>query len=110
MYNGRLKKGGFYVNLQRELVREVYDIRGDTHYWITYQLRDGTPTGDSLGAPSSLFRQWADREATHEEVARLKGGVAHRKADDTNDPIVKALRAATDEQLLDEVRRRNLTL
>ncbi len=108
MYNGRLKHGGIYVNIQKELVREVYDIKGDTHYWISYHLRDGRPTGDSMGCGSSVLRQWADREATQEEVERLKRGVTYQRNSDADAQIAKALTAATDEQLLAEVRRRGL--
>ena len=78
-----IRVGGFYANayLIRELVgtRPFGDIyhsapgRGyETLYeWRAYEMRTGQPTGDMSWCSAHGMRQWADREATAEEIARL---------------------------------------
>jgi hypothetical protein len=74
MGNFQVRVGGFYVNESKGLVREITHERengdGKVH-WRSYYLDDGRPTGDSLLCEPYRILQWADREATPEEVARM---------------------------------------
>jgi hypothetical protein len=64
--------GKCYVNNQRKVAREVVGADLETVRFITYHL----DTGNSCGSPSECTRQdfiqWADREASPAEIARLQ--------------------------------------
>jgi hypothetical protein len=73
MKNFEVRQGGFYVSEKKGLVREVTLIDGEGFaHWRSYVLRDRTPTGDSLKCATGRIAQWADREATPNEVAEMK--------------------------------------
>lgn len=107
----QIKVGGFYASEKKGLVREITDEKNGDVYWRSYDLRTGEATGDSLVCSKYHLTQWAEREATPEEVAKMKRGDA-----DTKDMarVMKmvdlVLKNITDEQLLAEVRRRGLNV
>jgi hypothetical protein len=113
-----VKIGGFYVNEKKGLVREVadQDYRGEV-FWRSYQLSNGRPTGDSLICSRVTLARWADREATKEEIGRMRRKEALMKEKKSSiemldsifgemaDAVIKTI---PDERLLEEVRRRGL--
>jgi len=108
MKNFQVRVGRFYVNERKYLVREITDEQGDGNvHWRSYELQSGRPTGDSLLCSPGRILQWADREATPEEAARMErldAELAQRaRVMGLMDVVLKNL---TDEQLFAEVRRR----
>ncbi len=104
----RVTVGSFWVNEKKHLVREITGQTWDGNvHWRSYWLDDGRPTGDSLMCSVAQIIHWSDREATAEEAARMQrmDGMAMQAARE-NRLIAIALSEASDEQLLDEVRRR----
>jgi hypothetical protein len=104
----RVTVGSFWVNEKKRLVREITAQTWDGNVqWRSYGLDDGRPTGDSLACSIAQILHWSDREATAEESARMQRqhGTALEEAR-MNRRIAIALSSASDEQLLDEVRRR----
>jgi hypothetical protein len=108
MGNFMVRVGGFYVNESKGLVREITreDDSGRVH-WRSYDLRTGSPTGDSLMCSAGRIAQWADREATVDEVARMGRRSAETaewaRAMELAEIVLKTV---SDEWLFDEVRRR----
>jgi hypothetical protein len=106
----RVRIGSFWVNEKKSLVREITGQSWDGNvHWRSYWLDDGRPTGDSLMCSVSHLLHWSAREATAEEAARMQRqrGLALAEVQE-NRLIDIALSSASDEQLLDEVRRRGL--
>src|SRR5262249_11508753 len=77
---GRTKKkvsqvrgGSCFVNGSKGYVREIVSEQ-NTRYvrWQQYHLSDGTPAGSGVCSKKYLVTNWADREATEEEVARMQ--------------------------------------
>jgi len=100
--------GGFYVNESKDLVREITHENWDGNvHWRSYELRSGRPMGDSLICASGRIIQWADREATPEEAARMERLDAefkeHARAIELMEVLLKNV---PDDQLFAEVRRR----
>jgi hypothetical protein len=100
-----IRVGGFYVSDKKGLVREITSETGDGDvYWRSYDLRDGSSTGDSLKCSKYRISVWANREATQDEVARLQlGEVPDKYLAWAVGVVDVALRTASDEQLLAEV-------
>jgi hypothetical protein len=107
----QIKVGGFYVSEKKGLVREVWkEENGDVH-WRSYEFGSGEATGDNLVCSKNTLVQWADREATLEELARMKR--THADIKDmarTMELVEMMLHNISDERLLAEVRRRGLTV
>ena len=107
----QIYEGGFYVSEKKGIVREVWKEENGDAYWRSYELRSGDPTGDSLVCSKYTLSQWADREATPEEVARMKRGQANvNSIANAMEMVNLVLKNVSDEQLLAEVRRRDLDL
>jgi type IV secretory pathway ATPase VirB11/archaellum biosynthesis ATPase len=71
----------------------------------------GEATGDSGVCSKQSMAQWAEREATEEEKAKLNRDQAVvKEIAEAFRYFENALRNAPDEMLLDEVRRRGLKL
>jgi hypothetical protein len=69
----QVEVGGFYVNESKGLVHEIMREDGDGYvYRRSYDLRTGSPTGDSLMCSPGRIAQWADREATADEVVMVQ--------------------------------------
>jgi hypothetical protein len=108
MKSFQVRVGGFYVNESKYMVRELTheDEAGNVH-WRSYYLPTGEPTGDSLMCSPGRILQWADREASPEEVSRMQqldAGLKERaRVIEWAELVLKNL---PDEQLLAEVRRR----
>lgn len=108
-----IEEGGFYVGGKKRpwsYVREVLDIADDGYVWYQqYSLSDGKPVGNSHCYWETLCT-WAGREATTEEVARLRltKAAAERRAEAMKfaDMFLKRLPTG---QLLAELRRRGAT-
>ena len=104
-----VRVGGFYVNDSMGYVREITHEHedGEHIHWRSFRLSDGRPTGDSLMCSPERILQWANREATPEEVARMERGDADfgqmMKALELADKVIKSV---TDDMLFDELRRR----
>ena len=113
MKPSEIKVGHFYVGrkiyyLVREVTRET---DANDVCWRSYDKETGEATGDSGNCSKQSLAQWAEREATEEEKAKLNRNQADAKQ------IARAVRYienalidAPDEMLLDEVRRRGLKL
>lgn len=104
----RVTVGSFWVNEKKGLVREITDRRLDGNVqWRSYFLEDGRPTGDSLMCSISQIFTWSDREATAEESARMQREAGKLLEFARAQRLIDAvLSSISDEQLLDEVRRR----
>ncbi len=73
MKSSQIKVGGFYVRELNALVREVVqEVEDGGLYWRSYDLSTGRATGDSLVCSRQRLATWADREASDEEVARIR--------------------------------------
>jgi hypothetical protein len=103
-----VRTGRFFVNEKKGVVREITaDTLDGNVYWRSYELADGRPTGDSLMCSRERILRWADREATAEEVARLRreaaeaGEIARLK-----DVAARILAGVPTEMLLAELHRR----
>jgi hypothetical protein len=108
----QVKAGGFYVSDKMSLVREITSETGDGDvYWQSYDLRTGHATGDSLKCSKYRISQWANREATPDEVARLRRGEVPDKYLALAVGMVDvAIKTVTDEQLMAELIRRGYDL
>lgn len=65
-------RSGFYVSEEKGLVRKVWMEKGDDLYWQSYELSTGEATGDSLVCSRRRMASWATREASAEEIARIR--------------------------------------
>ena len=78
-----IKTAGFYVNEPRGLVREIMNVRDDGYVeYYSYWLADGVWDGILGVCQKQTLAQWATREATGDEVARLKRSEAKQRRDD----------------------------
>ena len=105
-----IRPGGCYVGGpgKEYLTRHVTHIVGDTCYWESYDTRTGEATRDCMACSEGHLYNWAGCEATPEEVARL-----HKPQPTYREELVakmqaRALLIATDEELIEEVKRRGL--
>jgi hypothetical protein len=80
--------------------------------WRAYYLADGRPTGDSFLCSRKYMARWATREATAEEVARVRRHGPSPFEQQERELILgmaeASLRMVSDAVLLAEVRRRGL--
>ncbi len=103
-----VRVGGFYVNQRKDLVREITnnDWAGKVH-WRSYYLRTGEATGDFLMCSPEHILKWADREASLEEVSRLKRlDAAAKESARAIEWAEIVLKNMPDDRLFAEVRRR----
>jgi hypothetical protein len=102
--------GKFFVHSYA--VREIARIKGDDVVYYTYLL----DTGESTHSTSSMcskreITRWSDRLATSEEVARMKITDA-RKSEEAYavDVGKRVLQGVPDDWLIEEIKRRGLTV
>lgn len=99
-----------FVSSEKRWVRFVVAIgpEGDVHYQ-TFDLRDGKPLdGISICSQKTLF-SWADRMATSDEEQMFDPGAAVSKAISEGRAFRRQmLERVSDQELLEEVRRRGL--
>jgi hypothetical protein len=102
-----IRVGSFYVNEKKRLVREITgEAANGMVHWRSYWLDDGRSTGDSLMCSKDHMMRWADREATAEEEAKLHCVGPDPKEIAALAMINFVLGNVSDEQLLNEARRR----
>jgi hypothetical protein len=104
MKDFKVRVGGFYVNENKGLVREITheDWDGNVHWG--YNLSDGKATGK---CSLSRIVQWADREATAEEAVRMdRVGAETRKLSRVLKWAESVLESVPDQLLFAEARRR----
>lgn len=104
-----IREGGFYVNETKGYVREAARITNDGIVrWRAYFF----PSGESAwSAACSLgyFMRWAEREASAEEIGRMRRSEAEfAEIEAEADLTFRFLKALPDALLLEEVRRRGL--
>jgi hypothetical protein len=107
----QIKVGGFYVNQQKGLIREIVSEEGeDKIYWRSYSLDDGEPVNHLRALCSKqAILQWADREADAVEIAGLKQAEAQAQEQKEGMELIDhVLKEIPDKMLLAEVRRRGL--
>ncbi len=103
-----VRTGRFFVNDKKRLVREITAETPDGNVgWRSYQLSDGRPTGDSLMCSKAHILRWANREATAEEVARMRrDDAAARETERLEEFAARILAEIPTAVLLAELRRR----
>ena len=69
--------GKFYVNHARGIVREVVEVKKNIIIFITYHLDTGASAGNPSECMKQHFANWADREATSNEMAYLQNRNIH---------------------------------
>ncbi len=108
MKSFQVQEGGLYVNERKSLVREVTQVDGEGNaYWRSFDLSDGKPTGDHLRCSLGTIFQWADREATRDEAARMKRSEITTKEYERGLEFMHGfLERVPDEYLFAEVKRR----
>lgn len=108
-----IEVGGVYTNSAAASAREVLELEGRDVVYREFVLFDGQPVSFRSRCAVRTFREWAARPCTPEESARLSRDVPAQAElllrDATAGLIKLALAAASDDQLLAEVRRRGLS-
>jgi hypothetical protein len=104
----QVRVGGLYVSEQKSLVREVTHVDGDgIAHWKSYDLKTGESTGDFSQCSLGRIVQWAEREATPDEAARLERSEFNaRDLLRVLEWVDGVLRRVSDEELFAEVKRR----
>lgn len=93
-------------------VREIIADLGEEVKYRTYLLETGEPISSlpALCSKRQIFR-WAEREATNEEISRMQILLATQneqgKIQEISDAVIASI---PDELLLEEVRRRGLSI
>lgn len=67
-----LTVGKSYVNEKLRIAREVIDVDHNIVKYKTYNLKTGQLLGDTRECEKRDLIRWADREATHKEMANLQ--------------------------------------
>jgi hypothetical protein len=67
-----LTVGKGYVSELTQIACEVIELENRVVRYRTYYLATGEPFGGPRGSSRSRFLEWADREATHEEMGTLQ--------------------------------------
>jgi len=113
MKTDEIKAGRFYVDKKyssyvRQIAEEYDD--GDVR-WRVYNLKTGEPYNDSGRCSKNAIVNWAEREATPAEIAKLDIDQALiNEVTRALEGMKRILSLVTDEMLLDEVKRRGLKL
>ena len=105
--------GGFYVKKDGNLIREVLGSFDGKYQWLSYSTHEGSSWGDSGFIEPSGLAQWAEREATSEEIASLDRETAHKSLQQRNKEYIQGfvdnvLPLVSDHDLWREVKRRGL--
>jgi len=115
MKHDQIMVGHFYVNKAEDSIREVLSYEEGKVQWLGYCLRDGSSDGYTSFCETYSLANWAGREATSEEVARMDIINAHRKAqkrasDFTGNMIRTVIENVSPNELLAEIQRRKMML
>jgi hypothetical protein len=105
-----IRVGGFYVNDEKGLVREVWREQDVfTVCWRSYWLDSGDPTGDGLACSKLHLSRWANREATKEEIERMNAEFGEViDIAKSQDLMVKLIEYIPNDLLVAEAKRRGL--
>jgi len=68
----KVAAGKYYVDSNRNIAREVLEIKDNAVFFITYHLDTGASTGNPSACMKQHFTHWADHEATQMEIASLQ--------------------------------------
>lgn len=104
-----IRAGGFYANEEKGYVREAARVEEDgTVHWRAYFLSTGESAWSGACSLAHLMR-WSDREATPDEVGRLRRADAELEEIEAGAELLFGLLGRLpDDVLLAEVRRRGL--
>ncbi len=108
-----VEAGKFYVNEGNGKVRQVMAVNGGQIFWRQFDLRTGeTHDYDNDECSQSYFiKQWATREATPNEVARMQVEASNALLlEERNQRVQTALNLASNAELFAEIRRRQLLM
>lgn len=106
-----VKPGGFYASDAKGLIREITsETELGTVLWQSYDILTGKPTGDYLSCSKQRIAQWANREASAEEIARIRSRPTYRRLEaiGISELVPEFLKMVSDDELLAEVKRRGL--
>lgn len=106
-----LEAGKFYVNEVNSKVRQAMSVDGGDVFWRQFDLRTGETHDYDRGHCSTAYfvGQWATREATADEVARMQVETSNALLmEERNRQVKTALNLASNSELLTEVRQRHL--
>jgi len=67
----KVTPGRYYVNNARNIARKVLAIKEHAVLFISYHLDTGNSSGNTNECMKQHFAHWADREATHTELAKV---------------------------------------
>lgn len=114
MKSNQIKIGGYYACDEKSLIRRVVqETESGNMLWQAYDLATGGATGDFMACSKQRIATWANREASDEEIARIRSHQADVAAPDSTSQALfhladLVLRDVSDQQLLAEVQRRGL--
>jgi hypothetical protein len=110
-----IREGGYYVGGKGKgyLIRHVTRIEGSGWgaqcYWESYHRTTGEANCDGMVCSANHLYNWAEREATPEEIARLGTAPVPNYRDEFVESLkVTVLRGVSDQELLAEAARRGL--
>lgn len=108
----QVRAGSFFVNEKKGSVREIIGATGGGYFdWLSYSYPGGQSIVDNGNCSAQYIAQWATREATEEEVAKLGRDKAHSQYSAQQvERVHDFLRAIPDALLLAEVNRRGLSV
>ena len=87
-----IQSGCYYINESKGLVREIVAVRDDGYVqYFSYWLSDGVSDGILGVCQDRTLAKWASREATTQEVARLKRSEARDRGDDPDRLLLQRL-------------------
>ncbi|WP_422929733.1 hypothetical protein [Singulisphaera sp. PoT] len=107
-----IAEGGVYTNYNATFAREIVQIDGKYVFYSDYLLTTGEPLSTRGRCIRPVFRRWAVRPCTPEEMSRLKRDAEPREdrhlIEMLGSVVEDALGSIPDADLLAEVRRRGL--
>ena len=68
----KVAAGKYYIDSNRNIAREVLEVKDDAVFFITYHLDTGASTGYPNMCMKQSFTHWADHEATLAEISNLQ--------------------------------------
>ena len=77
LHSREVSAGKFYVDRARRIAREVLEVKKNVIIFITYHLDTGASAGNPSECMKQHFTNWADREATLNEMTNLRSRKMH---------------------------------
>ena len=68
----KVAAGKYYIDSNRNIAREVLEVKDDAVFFITYHLDTGASTGNPNMCMKTSFTHWAHHEATQAEIFDLQ--------------------------------------